>query len=179
MLTKEQKQLLEETNLPLYLLLEAEEVNSDDAPDQSKSSDEQDSQHDDANLEQQADDASDTSDAPSEQEIFQAEMEGSEDKFIQFVLYDKLTDLSSKIDILLDNIKNDTLTDNLEIVSKLEHYKQYLSVLNELIFTVSTVVVYRILGQIELEIIDLLEVYNAKLEESKMQKEAKEAGESK
>jgi len=52
----------------------------------------------------------------------------------------------------------------MQIISKLEHYSQYLDVLNELIFSISTSVVYKLIGQIELELIDMLEVYNAELE---------------
>lgn len=163
MLTTNQKKLLEETNLPLFLLLEAQEINSDDEPDQSK---------DDEPASDSESDAVDDSaeEAPSQEEIFQAEMEGSEDKFLQYVLYDKLVDLNAKLSILLDNIKNDPNTESIELVSKLEHYVQYLNVLNELIFTVSTVVIYRILGQIEIEVINLLEVYNSILEEKKQDK---------
>lgn len=161
-LTDDQKQVLEECNLPLLLLLEAEEINSDDEPDASK---------DDENQEGQEDQIPEGEDGeegpqPSEEDIFAYELEGTEDKFLQFTLYDKLTNLSSKIRILQDNIKNDSSAEYLQMVENLKHYSQYLDVLNELIFSISTSVVYKILGQIELELIDLLQVYNASLEKN-------------
>ena len=173
-LSDKQRKILEEANLPLLLLLEAEELNSDDEPDASKASDaiqnnqaasQADNDNANANAAAQDDqDDQDDQDPPDEEKIFTYELEGTEDKFLQFTLYDKLSNLSGKIEILLDNIKNDTNAENLDLLANLEHYSQYLSVLNELIFSISTSVVYKLVGQIELELIDLLEVYNANLE---------------
>ena len=168
-LSDKQRKILEEANLPLLLLLEAEELNSDDEPDASKASDaiqnnQSASQADTTNTNDAAQDDQDDQDPPDEEKIFTYELEGTEDKFLQFTLYDKLSNLSGKIEILLDNIKNDTNAENLDLLANLEHYSQYLSVLNELIFSISTSVVYKLVGQIELELIDLLEVYNANLE---------------
>lgn len=164
-LTDDQRQVLEECNLPLLLLLEAEELNSDDELDASKD--------DETQLNQQSQESQETQmeqgeegPQPSEEDIFAYELEGTEDKFLQFTLYDKLTNLSSKIRILQDNIKNDSSAEYLQMVENLKHYSQYLDVLNELIFSISTSVVYKILGQIELELIDLLQVYNASLEKN-------------
>ena len=173
-LTNDQKLLLEETNLPLLLLIESSnltELNSDDESDASQISDEEASaQEPEVNADGVPggvdEEGNQLPPPPTEEEVFNAELEGSEDKFLQFVLYDKLTDLSSKIDILKDNVKNDTSADRLEFIQKLDHYGQYLEVLNELIFSVSTSVIYKILGQIELELIDLLEIYNAELEKN-------------
>lgn len=165
-LSNNQQKFLEEVNLPLFLLLEAEELNSDDEKDasqddvnnQDQPSSDQDANED--NVEQEQ---------PSEEDIFNYELQGAEDKFLQFTLYDKLLDLSSKIEILLDNVKNDTSTENIDLIKNLEHYSQYLDVLNELIFSISTSVTYKLIGQIELELINLLEIYNAHLETKAIQ----------
>ena len=164
-LTYDQRYILEEANLPLLLLLEAEELNSDDEADASQEADAQ-GQNEDGTAQDpnQAQEPEMEEVPPSPEEVFAYELEGTEDKFLQFVLYDKLTELSQKIIILQDNIKNDSSVQRLELVQKLEHYQQYLEVLNELIFSISTSVVYKILGQIELELIDILQVYNAELE---------------
>jgi len=156
MLTREQHEILENTNLPLLLLLEAEEINSDDEP----------TDHDQEEQEPRSDDdqPEPEQEAPSEEDIFNSEIAGTEDKFLQFVLYDKLIDLNSKINILLDNVKNDSTAEALSLLDNLKHYSQYLNVLNELIFSISTSTIYKIVGQIELELIDLLEIYNASLE---------------
>ena len=156
-LTDNQRMVLEEMNLPLFLLLESEEMNSDDEPDIS-----QDDNQEDAEQEEQEP----TEQEPTEQETFQYELIGTEDKFLQFTLYDKLTDLSSKIVILQDNVKNDSSAESLDLIANLKHYEQYLNVLNELIFSISTSVVYKIIGQIELELIDLLQIYNSVLEKN-------------
>lgn len=155
-LTDKQKQILEGTNLPLLLLLEAEEINSDDEPDASKD------QEQPTDQEQPEDGQEEPEPTPEENLMF--ELEGTEDKFLQFVLYDKLSDLSSKITILQDNIKNDGNAESLDLIQKLNHYGQYLEVLNELIFSISTATVYKILGQIELELIDVLQIYDSSLQ---------------
>lgn len=160
MLTDKQRILLENTNMPLLLLLEAEEINSDDETDASQDADQAEASAASEEDEQPA--------PPTPEEQLAFELEGTEDKFLQFVLYDKLTELSSKIDILLDNIKNDEIAEEIQLVQKLEHYKQYLEVLNELIFSMSTNTVYKVLGQIELELIDLLQIYNASLEQQEI-----------
>lgn len=169
-LTEHQRELLESTNLPLLLLLEAESINSDDEPDQSKDYEPGAEQPIQPNQ-----GASETAPVqnepmPTEQDRFSMEIDGTEDKFLQFVLYDKLGELSSKIDILRENIKNDKAAEALKLVSNLNHYSQYLQVLNELIFSISTSVVYKILGQIELELIDMLQIYNASLEQKNKEK---------
>ena len=163
MLNDNQRRILEEVNLPLLLLLEAEELNSDDEPDASR---DQEQPEDNNDQPEDNNDQQEEQPQPTEEELFTYELEGTEDKFLQFTLYDKLTDIASKIDILQDNIKNDTSAENMDLLSNLDHYAQYIGVLNELIFTISTPVVYKLLGQIELELIDILEVYNSSLEKN-------------
>jgi len=168
-LTDKQRVVLEEANLPLLLLLEAEEVNSDDEPDMNEQPAQEDGQED------QEPEEGQEPPPPTEEELFQFELIGTEDKFLQFTLYDKLTELNSKIIILQDNIKSDASAESLDIIANLKHYEQYLNVLNELIFSISTSVIYKILGQIELELIELLQVYNATLEKN-LEKEKLEKG---
>lgn len=161
-LTQYQRSVLEECNLNLLLLLEAEEVNSDDEP----------GDHDEPSEAQEDEDQEDEDqedEIMTQEELMAAEFIGTEDKFVQFVLYEKIIDLSSKLEILRESIKDDALNEKFNILSKLDQYKQYVEVLNELIFTINTEVVYKIIGQIELELIDLLTAYNNELvkEESK------------
>lgn len=150
-LTQYQRSILEECNSNLLLLLEAEEVNSDDEqPDISEP------------------DVSDSNESAqkeplTQEELMAAEFIGTEDKFVQFVLYEKIIDLSSKLEILRESIKDDALNEKFNIISIIDQYIQYVNVLNELIFTINTEVVYKIIGQIELELIDLLTAYNNEL----------------
>lgn len=159
-LTDRQTQILEESNINLLILLEeAESINSDDEPDGSQDAPEEQQQEEEQEEEEQSEE-----EQPSEEDIFNYELQGTEDKFLQFTLYDKLVSLDNKIKILLDTIQNNKSVEAINLVAKLEHYIQYIKVLNELIFSISTSVVYKVLGQIELELIELLEIYNANLE---------------
>lgn len=161
---------LMEHNLALYLMLESSDtIYSDDEPDP----------HEDPSQPSQPGEQQDPNAAsiPTPQqdplEIIDQEFQATEDKFLQFILYDKLGELASKIELILDNVKDDKVAEELRLIEKLEHYSQYIEVLNELIFSISTSVVYKLLGQIELELISLLQIYNANLEQKKNQEETK------
>jgi len=139
--------------------MEAESVNSDDedpnVDDQQDDQNDQDTQRqDDQNDQDQQIDP-----GQQEQENFIQELNGTQDKFLQFILYDKLLDLSNKIETIRENFQiKDSEYDNI-FNTKLEQYGQYIEVLNELIFSISTATVYNIVGQVELELIQLLKNY--------------------
>ena len=194
-LTQKQSSVLQNTNMALYLMLEAEDVNSDDSVPldfDAKNNDPKNQQQFDTDEQDQDQDAyadgfappppSQNQQAPQKgqpqgqapqngqhqapqdpRDVFADQIQGVEEKFVQFVLYDKLGELSSKINILQENIKNDAKDNFLELGLKLEHYTQYLNVLNELIFSMDTSVIYQLLGQIELELIELLQAYSDKI----------------
>ncbi|MFA7127690.1 MAG: hypothetical protein WC136_00810 [Sphaerochaeta sp.] len=152
-LTQYQRSVLEECNSNLLLLLEAEEVNSDDEqPDHGEPSEQENNQPE-----------QEQEEPMTQEELMAVEFIGTEDKFVQFVLYEKIIDLSSKLEILRESIKDDMLNEKFNILSRIDQYIQYVDVLNELIFTINTEVVYKIIGQIELELIDLLTAYNNEL----------------
>jgi hypothetical protein len=152
-LTQYQRSVLEECNSNLLLLLEAEEVNSDDEqPDHGEPSEQENNQPE-----------QEQEEPMTQEELMAVEFIGTEDKFVQFVLYEKIIDLSSKLEILRESIKDDMLNKKFNILSRIDQYIQYVDVLNELIFTINTEVVYKIIGQIELELIDLLTAYNNEL----------------
>ena len=167
-MTLRQKTIIRDSNLALSLMLEAEEamhhqeVNSDDA-----------GVHDAPGAPQQEPQQQEPQPQPQQQDprdIFSDQIQGVEEKFVQFVLYDKLGELSSKIAILQENIKNDTKDNYLELGAKLDHYAQYLEVLNELIFSMDTSVIYQLMGQIELELIELLQKYDKSEREERKNK---------
>jgi len=150
--------ILEEMNLPLLLMLEAEELHSDDEPHADQEADQQ-QEDPNAQANQEAMDQANQPQGPSEEDVFNAELTGTQDKFVQFILYDKLNELSNKLEIIKDNIQiRDTDFDN-DFNERIEQYSQYINVLNELIFSVSTSTIYNIVGQLELELIELLEAY--------------------
>ena len=156
-MTNEQIDLLQELNYPLYQLLqENEAVNSDDEPDAGENSPQQQpsqASHDTPSP------APAEPEEPSEEDVFNMELSGTQDKFLQFVLYDKLNELSNKIEIIKDSIQIKDTTYDLKFTGKLDQYAQYIEVLNELIFSISVNTVYNIVGQVELELIALLEDY--------------------
>ncbi len=167
-MTQNQQKILEEMNYPLYLLLEGEsreEMHSDDEVDESVNNDEegeetQEAQPEDGQEEVPTDEeGNEIQPEPTEEEIFSYELQAAEDKFTQFVLYEKLIELDNKLEILQSNVQFKNEEFDLLFSEKLDQYKQYVGVLNELIFTMSTSTVYNIVGQLELEIINLLEQY--------------------
>ena len=175
-LTESQREFLEQTNISLVMLLEAEAIHSDDDPDLSKDEErEEQPQEGSEGEEGEGEEGEGEEQEPTLEDIVNFEITGTEDKFTQFTLYDNLLDMSDKIQLLIDNIKNDELDKKLNILPKLEHYLQYLNVLNELIFSINTASTYKILGQIKLEVIELLVQYNEALkeEDSKKSKENK------
>jgi len=155
-LDNKQKEILMEANFDLYLLLEAEEIQGDGEPhpDEPQADIGQGKQDDDQTQQGQEQEVQ-----PDPEQIFQAELEGTEDKFIQFVLYDKLRELDSKLEILISTLNNNISIDSDVLLTSLEQFKQYVGVLNELIFSVSSNTIYNILGQIELELVEILNIY--------------------
>jgi len=150
--------ILQEMNYPLYqLITEAESVNSDDEDpnvDQPDSSSQQPEQ-----VDPNADQQEQVDPAQQEQENFLQELNGTQDKFLQFILYDKLLELSNKIETIKENFQIKDSDYDSEFNTRLEQYGQYIEVLNELIFSISTATVYNIVGQVELELIQLLKNY--------------------
>ncbi len=157
-----QADVLQQMNYPLYLILEGEskeEIISDDEIDHSQD-DEDTPQVDEEGNEVPVDEEGNViPPEPTEEEVFSYEVKGAEDKFIQFTLYEKLLDLSNKLEILQANVQLKDEKFDLVFTEKLNQYKQYVDVLNELIFTISTSTTYNIVGQLELELIALLEEY--------------------
>jgi len=156
-LNKDQLTFLEENNLNVLLLLEAELHQSDDEDIDKATEDKEDNSEEED--QDNSEEVQEVQEEPTQEEQFAYELEGTQDKFIQFVLYEKILDLSNKISILKDNIQSGLNKNDDQFLSSLKNYDQYIQVLNELIFTVSTGTIYKLLGQLELELIELLERY--------------------
>lgn len=181
-LNESQILLIEEMNSNIILLLESELQQADDEP------------HPDDNPEEQGDRASQEAQEgqeggevpadidpetgepiPSPEEAFTYELEGAEDKFIQIILYGKLMDLATKLELLQINVQDGVGVKSKYYYDKLTQYKQYVDVLNELIFSISTSTIYKLVGQIELELIDLLNEYSVSYNDNLIYDEAREA----
>lgn len=172
LLTEEQQSIISSINPSLCVLLEneliinsnfiteAEEINSDDenTPDEDA---EQQAREDGEEIQPEEGEGGEIpqEEMPSLEEIRAMEIAGTEQKFTQGVLYDSLGEMGSKIELLLDIIYNNNYSDKDEYIRELENYQQYIGVLNELIFSLSVDTTYKLISQIKLNLIELLEQF--------------------
>lgn len=184
-LTGSQILLLEEMNSNVILLLESELQQADDEPHPDDiSSDE--SQEDIPSNDSQGGDQTPPQNIdpntgqpippePTPEEMFSYELEGAEDKVIQVILYNRLMELATKLELLQINVQDGVGVKSKYYYDKITQYKQYIDVLNELIFSISTSTIYKLVGQIELELIDLLNEYSLSYNDNLIYDEAREA----
>lgn len=184
-LTGDQILLLEEMNSNVILLLESELQQADDEPHPDDiSSDE--SQEDIPSNDSQGGDQTPPQNIdpntgqpippePTPEEMFSYELEGAEDKVIQVILYNRLMELATKLELLQINVQDGVGVKSKYYYDKITQYKQYIDVLNELIFSISTSTIYKLVGQIELELIDLLNEYSLSYNDNLIYDEAREA----
>ena len=184
-LTEDQILLLEEMNSNVILLLESELQQADDEPHPDDiSSDE--SQEDIPSNDSQGGDQTPPQNIdpntgqpippePTPEEMFSYELEGAEDKVIQVILYNRLMELATKLELLQINVQDGVGVKSKYYYDKITQYKQYVDVLNELIFSISTSTIYKLVGQIELELIDLLNEYSLSYNDNLIYDEAREA----
>lgn len=191
-LNNDQILLLEEMNSNLILFLEAELQQSDDEPDyssdeptQQDAQNQANQQSQDPNQQTQGQDPNQAVDEngnpipvepePSPQELFMYELEGAEDKFIQMILYNRLIELDNKVELLQLSVQDGIGVKSKYFYDRLNQYKQYIEVLNELIFSISTATIYKLVGQIELELVELLNEYTLSYNDNLIYDEAREA----
>ena len=177
-LTGSQILLLEEMNSNIILLLEAELQQADDEPhpgdvpadgsQQEENPQEAPPQNIDPNTGQPI------PPEPTAEEMFSYELEGAEDKVIQVILYNRLMELATKLELLQINVQDGVGVKSKYYYDKITQYKQYVDVLNELIFSISTSTIYKLVGQIELELIDLLNEYSLSYNDNLIYDEARE-----
>lgn len=191
-LNNDQILLLEEMNSNLILFLEAELQQSDEEPDYSsdeptpqEAQNQANQQNQGQNPNQQSQDPNQAVDEngnpiptepePSPQELFTYELEGAEDKFIQMILYNRLIELDNKVELLQLSVQDGIGVKSKYFYDRLNQYKQYIEVLNELIFSISTATIYKLVGQIELELVELLNEYTLSYNDNLIYDEAREA----
>ena len=187
-LKHEQILLLEEMNSNAILFLEAELQQSDEEPDYSSdepavadpNNPQDPNAQPDPNVPQDPAQPVDENGnpippEPTAEEVFMYELEGAEDKFIQMILYNKLIELDNKIELLQLSVQDGIGVKSKYFYDRLNQYKQYVEVLNELIFSVSTATIYKLVGQIELELVELLNEYTISYNDNLIYDEAREA----
>ena len=187
-LTGSQILLLEEMNSNAILFLEAELQQSDEEPDYSSdepavadpNNPQDPNAQPDPNVPQDPAQPVDENGnpippEPTAEEVFMYELEGAEDKFIQMILYNKLIELDNKIELLQLSVQDGIGVKSKYFYDRLNQYKQYVEVLNELIFSISTATIYKLVGQIELELVELLNEYTISYNDNLIYDEAREA----
>ena len=75
------------------------------------------------------------------------------------VLYNKMGDLITTIDTIMDTVSSSKTEENLDLFQQLELYQEYLNILLELIFVMDLNTVYYNFTNISLEVNDLLDKY--------------------
>ena len=93
----------------------------------------------------------------SEEELFAQQIDQTNDLFIKFALYDKVTDLTDKLDYFKDNFEDIQS----EAYEKVVQLSEFLNVLSNLIFTLETTVSYQMYGSILLQLTEIFTEHNA------------------
>jgi hypothetical protein len=92
---------------------------------------------------------------PSEEELLAQQIEQTNDMFVKFAIYDKVSDLTTKLNYFHENF-SDTETPFYERVLQL---REFLRILSSLIFNLDTTVTYQMYGSILLQLTELFNEY--------------------
>lgn len=101
-------------------------------------------------------------------DVLHQSIELADQKFVQFRLYDKITNLQS----MVENLKNISML-NIDEIDQLTDFEDYINILNELIFTLDVNAIYQIIGQIEIDLHTFLETVNDRMLTKNREKELK------
>lgn len=96
---------------------------------------------------------------PTPEQLLQLELAQTDNKFMAIVLYNKMGDLITAIDTIMDTVSSSKTEENLDLFQQLELYREYLNILLELIFVMDLNTVYYNFTNISLEVNDLLDKY--------------------
>ncbi len=118
----------------------------------------------------------------SEEELLSQQISQTNDMFVKFALYDKVSDLTEKLAYFKENF-DDMQSDIYERVLQLN---EFLNILSSLIFSIETSVSYQMFGSILLQLTELFNEYNQEqkagqaqenAEDQQIENEKKERGE--
>ena len=76
------------------------------------------------------------------EQVLQMELAQTDNKFMAIVLYNKMGDLITTIDTIMDTVSSSKTEENLDLFQQLELYQEYLNILLELIFVMDLNTVY-------------------------------------
>ena len=95
---------------------------------------------------------------PTPEELFDQQIEQTNDLFIKFALYDKTMELSEKLNYFKENFKD---TDS-DLYKRVMQLREFLNILSNLIFNLETAVSYQMYGSILFQLTELFEEYAKK-----------------
>ncbi len=104
----------------------------------------------------------------SEEELLSQQITQTNDVFVKFALYDKVNDLTEKLDYFKDNF-DDIQSDTYERVLQLG---EFLNILSSLIFNLDTQVSYQMYGSILLQLTEIFNQYNKEQKQEELRDEA-------
>ncbi len=104
--------------------------------------------------------AEDSEEPQTEEELLSQQIDQTNDMFIKFALYDKISDLTEKLNYFKENF-DDIQADIYERVLQL---REFLNILSSLIFSIETPVSYQMYGSILLQLTELFDEYNQEQE---------------
>jgi len=93
---------------------------------------------------------------PTQEELLAQQIEQTNDLFIKFALYDKIIELTEKLDYFRDNfddLKSDLYQQTLQL-------REFLNILSNLVFNIETPVAYQMYGSLLLRLTELFKEYN-------------------
>lgn len=96
---------------------------------------------------------------PTPEQLLQLELAQTDNKFMAIVLYNKMGELITTIDTIMNTVSSSKTEENLDLFQQLELYQEYLNILLELIFVMDLNTVYYNFTNISLEVNDLLDKY--------------------
>jgi len=103
----------------------------------------------------------------SEEELLAQQIEQTNDLFIKFSLYDKIVELTEKLDYFKDNFEDIQS----ELYQKVLQLKEFLNILSSLVFNLETAVAYQMYGSLLLQLTDLFKEYNEEVLPQKMKED--------
>ncbi len=96
----------------------------------------------------------------SEEELLSQQIDQTNDMFIKFALYDKITELTEKLNHFKENF-DDVQSD---IYDRVLQLREFLNILSSLIFSIETSVSYQMYGSLLLQLTELFDDYNQEQE---------------
>jgi hypothetical protein len=107
----------------------------------------------------------------SEEELLAQQIDQTNDMFIKFSLYDKVADLTEKLNHFKENF-DDLQSD---IYDRVLQLREFLNILSSLIFNIETPVAYQMYGSILLQLTELFTEYNKEQQQEEAEDQREDA----